>query len=108
MLIDQRVQHLLLQTHLLNLVRRERLAVHLLVVLFGVVESAIELAGRDRLPVHTGRVCTPIDSATVASTASAPVDENEEDEDRNNGDQNPFEVLKAIAHQLEHRDEPLF
>ncbi len=106
MLIDERVEHLLGQPHLRDDLGRERLPVHLLVVLLHVIERAIELAGRDGLAVHPRRVGTLIDRSAVGTTG-APVDENEEDEDRNNGDQDPFEVLKAIAHQLEHVDEPL-
>lgn len=105
MLIDQRVEHLLGQPHLGHDFGRERLLVHLLVLLLHVIERALELARRDGLAVDARRVGTRIGGRSAAGATGAPVDEDEEDEDRNNGDQDPFEVLKAIAHQLEHVDE---
>ena len=102
-LIDERVEHLASQTHRCSQLWRDRLAVDLLVVLFGVIQRAIVFAKGDRLSVHARRVGALL-ITVAAGAAGAPIHEDEEDENRHNGDKDPLQLLKTVAHQLEHRE----
>src|SRR5207244_8584949 len=97
MLVDQAVERLLPQAEGLDGLGGEVLAIDLLVLLLHVDQLALVLARRDRLPVHPRDVGAVVARA-AAGTAGTPVDEDEEDEDRHDGDQNPLELLKAVAH----------
>src|SRR6266498_2544369 len=97
MLIDQAVERLLPHAEGLDGLGGEILPVDLLVLFLEVDKLALVLARRDRLPVHARDVGAVVARAP-AGTAGPPVDEDEEDEDRNDGDQNPPELLKAVAH----------
>ena len=97
MLVDEAVERLLSHAERLDGLGREILAIDLLVLLLHVDQLALVLARRDRLPVHARHVGAVV-ARFAAGTAGAPVDEDEEDEDRNDGDQNPLELLKAVAH----------
>src|SRR5436190_15396229 len=104
LLIDQRVEHLFRQPHSRNHVRRERAAVHLLVVLLGVVEGAFVFAERDRLAVHARGVGDrTLLLLALAWAAETHVDVNESDDEGSyDGEERPLELLKVVAHQFEH------
>ena len=51
-LIDERVEHLAREAHLLLQLRRELVAVHLPIPLLGEVERAVVLGERDGVAVH--------------------------------------------------------
>src|SRR6266516_2039019 len=102
MLIDQRVENLLRQTHGLDHLGAQGLPVHLLVVLFGVVERAIVLAERNRLAVYACRI-PPVLFSNTTGTAESHVHVDETDhEGCYYREQSPLELLEVVAHQFEH------
>ncbi len=69
---------------------------------------AAETEDQDGGPDHSVDESTSHAAETVDDneTEDDPVedDEDEEDENRHNGDKDPLQLLKTVAHQLEHRE----
>ena len=101
-LIDQRVEHLLRQPHRLDHLGAQRLPVHLLVILLGVVERAVVFAKGNRFAIHS-RGVGAILLANAARTTQPHVDIDEADhERRNHSEQSPLQLLEVVAHHFEH------
>ena len=97
-LVDERLEDLARNAHLLFELLRELVSVHAPVVLLGEVEGAVVLGERDRVAVHTRRVRPSLGGALLRA-AEAHVDVNETDnkscDDR---EKDPLEVVEAFAH----------
>jgi len=103
--IDERIHDLLLEAHGVHHRLGDVLASHLLVVFLRVVERALVLAEGDGLTIDPGRIRRRRGLRAVSAAAS-PLGKDEQDEDRHDHDQDPFEMFEAFAHHLEHEERP--